>query len=89
MFAEKVVVTKTSVDREAKVYTAPAGEDGKPPPMPSDPSQDLDSTQWQSIHQALIDAGLIDSDEIGHVINADTEHAENSAPGVDRHGPNE
>ncbi|MEY1675808.1 hypothetical protein AB4Z55_16680 [Gordonia sp. ABKF26] len=55
--------------------------------MPSDPSQDLDPTQWLSVHQALIDAGLVDFDEIEQVINAETEHAENSASGADRHGP--
>lgn len=89
VFSEKVVVSKTIVDREAKVYMAPVGEEGGPPPMPTDPSQDLDPTQWQSVHQALTEAGLIDSDEIEKVIDADIEQAETGKPGADHHGSSE
>ncbi|GAA3715873.1 hypothetical protein GCM10022238_33130 [Gordonia hankookensis] len=71
VFSERVVVTKTSVDRKVEVYMAPAeGEDG-PPPMPADPSQELDPTQWRTVHQVLNEAGLIGSDEIERVIEAD------------------
>lgn len=69
VLSEKVVVTETHVDMEAQVFMASA--EGGPPDMPTDPSQDLDATQWLSPHQALTDAGLIDATDAGQQIADD------------------
>ena len=62
VLTESVVVTTTSVDREVQVYVAEY--DGTTPEIPTSPGVELDPARWRSVHEALTEAGIIETSEV-------------------------